>query len=291
MIQLALRLSQGAPPRVRQALLAAMAVESNFRNVNYGDRDSLGVLQQRPSQGWGPPGNPSQDIQQFLARARQANAGFQGTPGQLAQSIQRSAFPDRYDKRMPQVLQLLNRATNLTPTPAMRASGAGPDLARLRLLRENLGQGPGALVRALQSAPRVPPGGPVSPSPGMGAGAGQMLGGGGFSPEELFYDPLGGFKHGKQTGAIGGHGSHLHVAEDNPAQMLAIIQLAKSLGLRVGENPWTTGAVVRSGHAPKSYHKRETPFRGRLMGRASDITGSPAALKKLYLALSRGFRR
>jgi hypothetical protein len=32
------------------------------------------------------------------------------------------------------------------------------------------------------------------------------------SPTELFYDPLGGIKHGQQIGAIGGHGDHVHVA-------------------------------------------------------------------------------
>jgi hypothetical protein len=31
-------------------------------------------------------------------------------------------------------------------------------------------------------------------------------------PTELFYDPMGGIKHGKSIGAIGGHGNHVHVA-------------------------------------------------------------------------------
>jgi cell wall-associated NlpC family hydrolase len=122
MIDLGLSLSAKDPPRVRRALLAAMAVESNFRNVNYGDRDSLGVLQQRPSQGWGAPGNPRQDINQFLARARAANRGFSGTFGQLAQSVQRSAFPERYDQRRAQVNQLLGRSSVPRPRPT-RAVG------------------------------------------------------------------------------------------------------------------------------------------------------------------------
>jgi hypothetical protein len=32
------------------------------------------------------------------------------------------------------------------------------------------------------------------------------------NPSELFYDPMGGIKHGRSTGAIGGHGDHVHVA-------------------------------------------------------------------------------
>jgi hypothetical protein len=31
-------------------------------------------------------------------------------------------------------------------------------------------------------------------------------------PTELFYDPMGGIKHGRQIGAIGGHGNHVHLA-------------------------------------------------------------------------------
>jgi hypothetical protein len=32
------------------------------------------------------------------------------------------------------------------------------------------------------------------------------------NPTELFYDPMGGMKHGHNVGAIGGHGTHVHVA-------------------------------------------------------------------------------
>lgn len=32
------------------------------------------------------------------------------------------------------------------------------------------------------------------------------------NPTELFYDPMGGMKHGRNIGAIGGHGTHVHVA-------------------------------------------------------------------------------
>jgi hypothetical protein len=32
------------------------------------------------------------------------------------------------------------------------------------------------------------------------------------NPTELFYDPMGGIKNGRNIGAIGGHGNHVHVA-------------------------------------------------------------------------------
>lgn len=34
----------------------------------------------------------------------------------------------------------------------------------------------------------------------------------GTNPTELFYDPSGGIKHGRNIGAIGGHGNHVHIA-------------------------------------------------------------------------------
>lgn len=88
---------RGATPRETKALLQALAVESGFRNLNYGDRDSVGVLQQRPSQGWTHARDPGAAITDFLTKARQANTG-QGSAGQLAQAVQRSAVPGRYDQ-------------------------------------------------------------------------------------------------------------------------------------------------------------------------------------------------
>ena len=42
-------------PHAAVVALATARQESGFRNLDYGDRDSLGVFQQRPSQGWGTP--------------------------------------------------------------------------------------------------------------------------------------------------------------------------------------------------------------------------------------------
>ncbi|MGL5911736.1 MAG: hypothetical protein ACRCZP_17170 [Phycicoccus sp.] len=41
------------PPRAATIAIATAMQESKLRNVQYGDRDSLGLFQQRPSQGWG----------------------------------------------------------------------------------------------------------------------------------------------------------------------------------------------------------------------------------------------
>lgn len=106
---------RGASPRVIKALVEAGLVESNLQHERYskpgsGDRDSVGFLQQRPSQGWGPPGESvERDTDQFLEKAMRLNRGFRGSAGQLAQAVQRSAFPGRYDERSGEAEQILRR--------------------------------------------------------------------------------------------------------------------------------------------------------------------------------------
>lgn len=81
-------------------LMTAMQ-ESMLRNVNYGDRDSLGLFQQRPSMGWGTPEqvtNPQYAATKFF----QGLKGVKGREGMpltaAAQAVQRSAFPEAYAK-------------------------------------------------------------------------------------------------------------------------------------------------------------------------------------------------
>ena len=92
--------------------LAAAAQESTLRNLSYGDRDSVGVFQQRPSAGWGTvtelttvehatrlfyggPGNPRIGITRGLLDI----PGWQGmTVTRAAQAVQNSAYPDAYAK-------------------------------------------------------------------------------------------------------------------------------------------------------------------------------------------------
>ena len=46
---------RGLPERAVVIALATAQQESRLRNLDYGDRDSLGLFQQRPSSGWGSP--------------------------------------------------------------------------------------------------------------------------------------------------------------------------------------------------------------------------------------------
>lgn len=91
----------GAPPRAWLIALATAMQESTLRNINYGDRDSLGLFQQRPSQGWGSPAqvtDPVYATRIFIERLLQVR-GWEGMPVTVAaQTVQRSAFPDAYAK-------------------------------------------------------------------------------------------------------------------------------------------------------------------------------------------------
>jgi pyruvate/2-oxoglutarate dehydrogenase complex dihydrolipoamide acyltransferase (E2) component len=95
-----------ASPKVTLALVEAGIVESNLRNLPYGDRDSLGYLQQRPSQGWRCPRNITCATWDFVRRAIPIEREY-STAGRLAQAVQRSAFPDRYDQAQARAVEVI----------------------------------------------------------------------------------------------------------------------------------------------------------------------------------------
>jgi hypothetical protein len=78
---------------------AAAMQESGLRNLDHGDRDSLGLFQQRPSQGWGTPAqllDPRYAARAFLVRLAHIE-GWQSLPVTVAaQRVQRSATPTAY---------------------------------------------------------------------------------------------------------------------------------------------------------------------------------------------------
>jgi len=84
-------MSDGA---IQIALMTALT-ESGLRNVNYGDRDSLGLFQQRPSQGWGTAqqvSDPTYAANKFYDSLSKVNFGAM-SPWAAAQAVQRSFDP------------------------------------------------------------------------------------------------------------------------------------------------------------------------------------------------------
>jgi hypothetical protein len=89
------------PDRAVVVALATAMQESGLRNLDYGDRDSLGLFQQRPSQGWGSPDevqDPVYAARAFYRTLRRVEGWQELRVTEAAQRVQRSAFPEAYDK-------------------------------------------------------------------------------------------------------------------------------------------------------------------------------------------------
>lgn len=100
----------GVPDRGIAIALGTAMVESWLRNLDWGDRDSLGLFQQRPSAGWGSADevrDPARAARAFFGGPSDPNGtrtrGLLDIPGweamaytDAAQAVQISAYPDRY---------------------------------------------------------------------------------------------------------------------------------------------------------------------------------------------------
>ncbi|CRK57611.1 putative secreted protein [Alloactinosynnema sp. L-07] len=79
--------------------IAAAMQESTLINLDHGDRDSVGLFQQRPSQGWGSVGqimNPAYAATQFYRHLAKVPGWQTMSVTDAAQAVQRSGFPDAY---------------------------------------------------------------------------------------------------------------------------------------------------------------------------------------------------
>jgi len=73
--------------------------ESSLRNLDYGDRDSLGLFQQRPSQGWGKPAqimDPWYSSGKFYDALVKLKHWQTDDINDVAQEVQHSGHPDAY---------------------------------------------------------------------------------------------------------------------------------------------------------------------------------------------------
>jgi hypothetical protein len=115
---------RGLPRRAVVVALATAMQESNLHNLanpavpeslRYphqgvgGDHDSVGLFQQRPSQGWGTVGelmDPEHSAGLFLDRLAKVPGWESLSVTGAAQAVQRSAFPDAYQRHQPDAEQL-----------------------------------------------------------------------------------------------------------------------------------------------------------------------------------------
>ncbi|MFC0105528.1 C40 family peptidase [Kibdelosporangium aridum] len=100
------------PPYGLQIAVATAMQESRLRNLPYGDRDSIGLFQQRPSMGWGTREqimDPRYSSTMFYTRLQQVPGWQDMQLWQAAQAVQRSGFPYAYQQWAQLAAELVQR--------------------------------------------------------------------------------------------------------------------------------------------------------------------------------------
>lgn len=230
------------------ALMAAMQ-ESGLRNLDHGDRDSLGLFQQRPSQGWGTPAqvrDPVYASTKFYERLVRVSGWETMAMWRAAQAVQRSANGAAYARHQ-------NFATKLAAV--LFGHGTGMACAAADTIG---GVGGKVVARAMRQL-GVPyswgGGGPDGPTRGIGRGAGTV----GFDCSGLTQYAWAPWTHLDRIAADQCRdGSHLPLAQVQPGDLVfwsnashapaAIHHVAIYAGRgRIVEAPHT-GANVRVRH-------------------------------------------
>jgi hypothetical protein len=114
----AIGIKRGLPARAVSIALATAFQESKLVNIDYGDRDSVGLFQQRPSQGWGT-------AEQILDPVYATNAFYDALEKiegyedmaitEAAQQVQRSAYPSAYADHEEDARALASALTGYSP--------------------------------------------------------------------------------------------------------------------------------------------------------------------------------
>jgi hypothetical protein len=114
----AVAVHRNLPGRAATIGIATAIQESKLVNLDGGDRDSLGLFQQRPSQGWGTPAqirDPVYATNAFYDVLVKIE-GYQNLPiTKAAQTVQRSAFPSAYAEHEPEARILASGLTGFSP--------------------------------------------------------------------------------------------------------------------------------------------------------------------------------
>jgi hypothetical protein len=95
----AIAVRRGLPARAVSIAIATAFQESKLRNIEHGDRDSVGLFQQRPSQGWGTVEqimDPYYSTNKFYDALVQVDGYREMRITEAAQRVQRSGFPEAY---------------------------------------------------------------------------------------------------------------------------------------------------------------------------------------------------
>lgn len=129
----AVALERELPARALTIAIATAMQESRIRNIDYGDRDSLGIFQQRPSQDWGSPEeimDPYYSTNAFYDVLVTIDGYQEMEITDAAQAVQRSAFPNAYAQHESLARHFASAMTGYSPsTLTCRLPPAGTDAA------------------------------------------------------------------------------------------------------------------------------------------------------------------
>jgi hypothetical protein len=142
----AIGVRRGLPARAVSIALATAYQESKLVNLDHGDRDSLGLFQQRPSQGWGTAHqveNPYYAANRFYDELVKVHGYQHMRITDAAQRVQRSGFPDAYSAHAEEARALASALTGYSPAGfscVVHSSSGGAAVAAsgTALVRKNL---------------------------------------------------------------------------------------------------------------------------------------------------------
>ena len=145
---------RGLPARAATIALAAAYQETDLHNLDHGDRDSLGLFQQRPSQGWGTAEqimNPTYAVGSFYDALVKVPDYTSIDVTVAAQSVQRSAFPEAYADHEADARILASALTGYSPG-AFTCTIDKPSAAPQDMLESGLTPRADAALSALKNA-------------------------------------------------------------------------------------------------------------------------------------------
>ncbi|MCW2757340.1 MAG: hypothetical protein JWO46_1086 [Nocardioidaceae bacterium] len=114
----AIGVRRGLPARAVSIALATAYQESKLSNLDHGDRDSLGLFQQRPSQGWGTAEqvqDPYYATNKFFEALEQIDGYQTMRITEAAHKVQRSGFPEAYQPHAADARALASALTGYSP--------------------------------------------------------------------------------------------------------------------------------------------------------------------------------
>lgn len=139
---------RGLVPRAASIALATAYQESNLRNLDHGDRDSVGLFQQRPSQGWGTQKqlmDPYYASRAFYRALERIDGWEHEDITEIAQKIQVSGYPEAYRDHEADARVLASVLTGQSP------AGIGC------LIRDRAAADPGGLAASLRKTYKISP--------------------------------------------------------------------------------------------------------------------------------------